>query len=64
VPVKWASSRRILPLAEGILRGRGVCLRAERPAQPFREQERIAYLEKKNQTKEEVLAELMAEPSH
>ena len=33
----------------------------KRPNQPSAEQERIAYLEKKIQTKDEVLAELMAE---
>ena len=51
----------LLPLAEGVLRERGRCLPAERPAQPSAEQERIDVLEKKIQTKDEVLAELMAE---
>jgi hypothetical protein len=34
---------------------------ATEPLHPSAEQERIAYLEKKIQTKDEVLAELMAE---
>ena len=52
----------LLPLAEGVLRERGV-LPSSRKARPNHsaEQERIAYLEKKIQTKDEVLAELMAE---
>jgi hypothetical protein len=48
-------------VAEGVLRERGGCLRAESTAEHPAEQERIAYLEKKIQTKDEVLAELMAE---
>jgi hypothetical protein len=39
----------------------GATSRFERPADHSAEQERIAYLEKKIQTKDEVLAELMAE---
>jgi transposase len=51
----------LLPLAEGVLRERRGCLSAESAANHSAEQERIAYLEKKIQTKDEVLAELMAE---
>ncbi len=52
----------LLPLAEGVLRERGCGLRAEDgQANHSADQERIAYLEKKIQTKDEVLAELMAE---
>jgi transposase len=48
-------------LAEGVLRERGAAFKQKRPANHSAEQERIAYLEKKIQTKDEVLAELMAE---
>ena len=51
----------LLPLAEGVLRGWNGCLSAESAVNRSAEQERIDYLEKKIQTKDEVLAELMAE---
>jgi transposase len=56
----WAAADGVLPLAEGVLRERGRRLPDE-GGQPSAEQERIEYLEKKIQTKDEVLAELMAE---
>jgi hypothetical protein len=59
--MNWACSHGLLPLAERVLRERGIGLREKRPSNQSAEQERIAYLEKKIQTKDEVLAELMAE---
>jgi len=57
----WAPADGVLPLAEGVLRERSGGFPTERPTQPSARTGRIAYLEKKIQTKDEVLAELMAE---
>jgi hypothetical protein len=56
-------AKGLLPLAKGILSERGCCFRAERTAESFR-RKRIAYLaeaREEYQTKDEVLAEPMAE---
>ncbi|MEP7364848.1 MAG: hypothetical protein ABI972_16460, partial [Acidobacteriota bacterium] len=45
----------------GVLRKRHGCLSAKIATQPFSRTEWIAYLEKKIHTKDEVLAEMMAE---
>jgi hypothetical protein len=50
----------LLPLAEGVLRERRGRLRAEEASQPLSRPGAIAYLEKKNQAKDEVLAEHVA----
>ena len=59
--MSWDSSPRSSPLADGVLRERGGCFELKARPNHSAEQERIAYLEKKVQTKDEVLAELMAE---
>jgi len=51
----------VLPVAERVLRGPNGCLRAEMAVQLPTDQERIAYPKKKIQTKDKVLADLMAE---
>jgi hypothetical protein len=48
-------------VAEGVLRERSGRLRHKARPNHSADKERIAYLEKKIQTKDEVLAELMAE---
>jgi hypothetical protein len=48
-------------LAEGVLRERGRGFQSKARTDHQAEQERIEYLEKKIQRKDEVLAELMAE---
>jgi hypothetical protein len=61
----WTATHRLLLLAEGVLRAWASPFQAkERPIRQVEEkqkQKRIEYLEKKVQTKDEVLAELMAE---
>ena len=58
----WGCSRRCSPLAEGILRERGRRhFQAKGRTDQQAEEERIEFLEKKIQRKDEVLAELMGE---
>ena len=51
----------LLPLAEGVLENGAAAFQPKARPNHSPEQERIDYLEKKIQTKDEVLAELMAE---
>jgi hypothetical protein len=59
----WACGHGVLPLAERVLRERSRRFPGEgaSPRQVEEKQKRIEFLEKKVQTKDEVLAELMAE---
>jgi hypothetical protein len=60
----WTATHRLLSLAEGVLRECGLRLPGEGTPHPSgleEKQKRPEYLEKKVQTKDEVLAELMAE---
>jgi len=51
-------------LAEGAVRERAAAFQAKGRSDHQAEQERIEYLEKKIQRKDEVLAELMGSTSH
>jgi hypothetical protein len=55
------SADGLLPLAEGFFENGAAAFEQKRPTNHSADQERIAYLQKKIQTKDEVLAELMAE---
>ena len=58
--MKWDSSRRSTWQKEFFENG-AAAFEQKRPTNHSADQERIAYLQKKIQTKDEVLAELMAE---
>jgi hypothetical protein len=59
--MKWDSSRRFSTAGRRNSSRTGAAFEQKRPTNHSADQERIAYLQKKIQTKDEVLAELMAE---
>ncbi len=59
--MKWDFSRRSFTAGRRNFENGAAAFEQKRPTNHSADQERIAYLQKKIQTKDEVLAELMAE---